>query len=168
MNITLEHIQLGFTIITTVSTLYLSYIALVHTAKPRIVINLKNDRSILCGDEINFKFCVQNIGHWYAKPMAINLIVYCNFSKELELKKMFFGSIQQQVDDIIKKGVGDMNYFEASGLKVGKGKDGEEIHVIAQTPEKPGTYFIRVDAYSDNGVSYRKYFSLTCHAKQSE
>ena len=160
----LEILQLIFTIITTVCALYLSFIALVQTAKPKIRIVLKNsNKDFLCGNQIKFKFLVQNIGHWYVKPMAVNLNIFCNFDKKFDLKKMYFGSIQQQIDDRIKKGVGDMNYFKAGGLKVGKGEVGEEIHIIADTPELPGEYRIRVDAYSDNGVSYRREFIIRCY-----
>lgn len=159
----IDYLNLGFTFITTLCALYLAYVALQHSAKPRIKIRLLNRSELLCGNEIIFKFKISNIGYWYAKPIAVNLVVYCNFDKQFDLRKMFYGSVQQLKDDFIKKGVGNMNYFKATGLKVGPGKEGEEIHILSETPEKPGKYHIRVDAYSENGASYRNDFSITCY-----
>ncbi|TJY34824.1 hypothetical protein [Pontimicrobium aquaticum] len=155
-NNTLEILTLIFTIVTTICALYISYVALKHSARPKIVIDLLNDDNLICNQVTLLRFKVLNKGQWYSKPMAVGLNIYCNFDKYFELKKMYYGSVQQLKDKKAKKGVGNMSYFKAKGLKVGGGKEGEEFHVKIIAPKKPGTYQIRVEAYSDNGVSYRK------------
>ena len=57
--------------------------------------------------------------------LYIAYVVYCNFDKQFDLRRLYYGSVQQLQDDFIKKGVGNMNYFKAIGLKVGPGKESE-------------------------------------------
>lgn len=150
--------------ITALCALYLAYAALKHSATPNIRIRMLNDKIFHCKQRVFFIFECTNIGYWYAKPTALNVIVFCNFAPEFELLELRYGSNQAYTDLDAKIGVGRMTYLKAKGLKLTHGEEGEAIHVKAITPEKAGKYKIRVSAYSDNGVSYRQEFIVVCRA----
>lgn len=163
---TIALISLGFTIITTICALYLSYVALKHSTVPRLDIVLLNFQTLYCDKYYVLKFKVLNKGYWYAKPMILGLKVYCNFDKNFRLNKIQYGSVQELEDSKIREGVGNMNYLIARGLEIGKGEEGEEFHINIQAPSKPGNYKVRLDAHSKNGASYRKDLTLNCKFMQ--
>ena len=150
------------TSITAFCALYLAYVALKHSATPNIKIRMLNDNAFFCKQRVFFIFECTNIGYWYAKPTALNVTVFCNFSPGFELLELRYGSNQSYVDADAKIGVGKMHYLKAKGLKLTYGEEGEAIQVKAITPKDEGEYKIRLSAYSDNGVSYKQDFLIRC------
>src|SRR5689334_14226942 len=100
-----QTLNLVFSLVTTVCALYLSYAALVHSARPRVKVSLKNNAPCNCGSQIKFIFEFVNIGHWYASPTAIDLVVFFNFVPAFELKELRYGSAQLFIDAEVKQGV---------------------------------------------------------------
>jgi len=150
------------TSITTFCALYLAYVALKHSATPNIKIKMLNDNIFICKQRAFFVFECTNIGYWYAKPTAINVTVFCNFAPDFELLELRYGSNLSYVDADAKIGVGKMRYLKAKGLKLTHGEEGEAIQVKVITPKDEGDYKVRLTAYSDNGVSYKQDFLITC------
>ena len=83
--IPIDVVSLIFTILTSACTLLIAFLALQHTAKPRIKIKSLNRATYKCGDLVTLKFLIFNVGHWYVRPMVIGLVVYCNFQTEFQL-----------------------------------------------------------------------------------
>lgn len=152
-----------FTMITTVCALYLSFVALRHSARPNIAVRMVSPSSLCCAEESQLVFEFGNVGHWYAKPMAINVVAFCNFDPQFELLEIAYGSVQAYKDTWV--GVGKTKYVKAKGLKLAFGDEWEAVHIRARTPVTPGNYRIRISAYSDNGASLVKEFRLSCIAK---
>jgi hypothetical protein len=107
-------------------------------------------------------FELLNIGHWYGSPIAVDVTVYFNFPVDFELLELRSGSVQEHSNTEVKAGVGEMRYLKAKGLKLSRHENGEQVHVIAKAPQKPGTYRVRVTGYSDNAASFSTQFSLSC------
>lgn len=156
-------ISLIFTVITTACVIFLSFTALVQTARPKIKVRLlppARGQWLIATDE-RFVFRVVNAGHWYGSPIAVDVTVYCNFPESFSLREMRFGSTQQLSDTRVKIGKDEMHYFKAEGIKLSHHEGGEDIWVRATTPIKPGTYRIRVTAYSANDASFSRAFKIT-------
>jgi hypothetical protein len=107
-------------------------------------------------------FELLNVGHWYASPIAVDLTVYFNFPVEFELQELRYGSIQEHLNTEVKVGVGGMCYLKAKGIKLSRHERGEEVHILAITPQKPANYHIRVTGHSSNDASFSKEFALSC------
>jgi hypothetical protein len=152
--------------ITTVCALYLAYVALKHSAKPNVRVRMLNSKILQCNETVMFVFEFTNVGYWYAKPVAINVLVFCNFAPEFELIELRYGSSQSYADTDAKVGVGKMIYLKAKGLKLTHGEEGEEVHVKVITPKNEGEYKIRITAFSDNGVSLKQEFMIKCKKPQ--
>lgn len=159
---TLTIINTFISSLTAICALYIAYVALRHTAKPNIKINMLNRKTFLRNEEVIFIFECINIGYWYAKPVAIDVTVFCNFEPEFKLKELGYGSSQTFRDTDTKIGVGKMIYLKAKGLKLTFGEEGEQIHVKVITPNIVGEYKIRLSAYSGNGVSYERELLVKC------
>jgi hypothetical protein len=155
-------VNLVFSVATTVCVLFLAYAALAHTARPNLTVRLRSQKRLECGTAATFIFELINLGHWYASPMAVDVTVYCNFPPEFGLHQLRYGSVQEHSTNEIKNGVGGMCYLRAKGIKLSKHEGGEEIHVLATTPRRPGSYRLRVSAYSANGASVANDFLVVC------
>jgi len=158
--------SLAFTIITTVCALYLAFAALRHTARPTVGVRLSSPGVLPCDREHWFVFVLENQGHWYGRPTAIDVAVFCNFTHAFQLLECRYGSAQEFSDRTVKVGVGRMHYLKAKGIKLTYGEEGEEVHVLARTPKGPGEYLIRISACSDNGVSLMQEFKVSCQTEK--
>ncbi|MBI3124781.1 MAG: hypothetical protein HYZ10_10300 [Ignavibacteriales bacterium] len=161
----IDNLSLIFSGITTLAALYLSYVALKHSARPSIKIHMTCDQPIYCNEETNFLFELENVGHWYAKPMVVNLIIYFNFDNQFTLNFLKFGSTQELLNKNVKTGVGNMKYLKASGIKLSYGEQREKALVNVIPPSTPGKYKIKLSSYSENGVSYRRDIAIIVRAK---
>ncbi len=143
---------------------FIAYEALVHTARPKVKVEMLGPQSYPCGKKVSIPFRFTNAGHWYAyvKPTAINLIAFFNFSREFQLHELHFGAVQEYSDTKVRQGVGNVQFLKAKGLKLTYGDEGEEVHVDVTTPTKEANYVVRVDAYSENGVSLSSRFNIHC------
>jgi hypothetical protein len=155
-------ISLVFTVITTVCVLFIAYATLSQTARPNITVRMLSPESLPCDTEAMHVFEFLNIGRWYASPMAVDLTVYFNFPPAFELREVRYGSVQEHRSTEVKAGVGGMRYLKAKGLKLSRQEAGEQVHILATAPKKPGSYRIRISAYSSNDASLSKEFEVTC------
>lgn len=154
-----------FSFITTICALYLAYAALKHSARPNVKVAMLNPDSQTCSVTTRFVFQFTNVGHWYAKPPAINVVAFCNFSSEFEILELRYGARQQFSKTKVRIGVGNVKYLKATGLKLSYGDVSEEVHVTAKVPERKGEYLIKISAYSENDMSLRKEFRVRCSRK---
>lgn len=159
---TLEILSFLVSTVTAVCALYLSYVALQHSAKPKIAIQMASTRLVEIGKEAVFRFRLVNVGHWYAKPSAVDIMVFCNFDPAFELESIHYGSVQEYENAEVRQGVGGFNFLKAKGIKLGTGEDGEEVHVKLTTPTMPGVYLVRISALSEGGVSEKGEFKIKC------
>jgi hypothetical protein len=155
-------ISLIFTVITTVCVLFLTYAALAQTARPNITVRLLSPYYQQCGTESTYIFEFVNIGHWYSSPIAVDLTAYCNFPSEFELLELRYGSVQENLNTEVKAGVGGVQYLKAKGLILSRHEKGEQVHLRAIAPKRPGNYRVRVTAYSSNDASLSVEFELSC------
>ncbi|OIQ73230.1 hypothetical protein GALL_451320 [mine drainage metagenome] len=155
-------VTLAFTVVTTICALFLSYTALKHTVRPNIGVQMLNDTNLVCGKKTTFIFEFTNQGYWYGSPIAVDVTVYCNFEPVFDLLEIAYGSIQEIVNTEVRIGVGRMKYLKAKGLKLSRREAGEQIHVKVMTPRLPGTYLIRISAYSENAASLVTKFNVKC------
>jgi hypothetical protein len=155
-------ISFALSTITSICAVYLAYAALKYTAKPYVRVKLLGSNTFQPNTTVDFRFQFTNIGHWYGRPTAINVIAFCNFDPRFQLIELRYGSTQTYVDSDAKAGKGNTMYLKAKGLKLTFGEEGEEVHVKAVTPRDQGDYMIRVTAYSDNGVDINETFEVVC------
>lgn len=147
------------------ATIYLAFVALVHTAKPRIDITLRTVGPARAGHLVEIMLEVANVGHWYATPPAIGIAVFTNVAQEFDLLGIAYGSVQQKLEAAAPLGKYRLPYVRATGIKlVGRGHR-EIVVVHAKAPVEPGPYLVQVDAYSDNGASLEKSFRILVVAK---
>jgi hypothetical protein len=161
---TLALISLVFTIVTTIGVLYLAYAALRQTARPNLAVSMSRPDSGQCQTASCrwFVFEFVNRGHWYGKPMAVDVTAYCNFPAGFTLHEIRYGSVQEYSDSKVRKSSHGMQYLKAQGLKLACPEPGEEVHVLATAPSAAGCYRIRVTAFSANDASVSQEFELTC------
>jgi hypothetical protein len=155
-------ISLVFTVTTTVCVLFLAYVAVAQTARPNITVRMLSPDCLECSTASVYVFEILNIGHWYGSPIAVDLAVYFNFPAEFELQELRYGSVQERLNTEVKVGVGGMRYFKAKGLKISRHENGEEVHILATGPQRPGRFLILVTGYSSNDASFSKEFTLSC------
>jgi hypothetical protein len=144
--------------ITAICATYLAYMALKHSAKPRAIVIFEEPFALNCNETGLLKFKFKNIGHWYAQPMIVNMTVFINFDEYFEPIEIRFGSIQEIIESNVRIGKGNMKFLKAKGIKLGYNEYHEEVHVLTKAPEKIGSYKIKVDAYSDNGLDLSQNF----------
>jgi len=154
----LDILNFCIAVITAICATYLAYMALKHSAKPRALVIFEEPYTLEKNTNALIKFQFKNIGHWYAKPMVVNMTVFINFEESFEPIEIRFGSIQEIVDKNVRIGKGNMKYLKAKGIKIGYSEYHEEIHVLTKCPEKSGNYKIKVDAYSENGLDLSENF----------
>lgn len=152
------------TIVIAFCALYLAYAALKHSAVPKVGVKLSNpsNLAVRCNEKVLFVFEFTNIGHWHAKPTAINVVVFLNFDPEFKLIELRYGSTQEKLTTQVKSGVGRMKYFKAKGIMLAYGEESEDMHVITSTPQTEGEHLIRISAFSENGVSLNQEFRIRC------
>jgi len=159
----IEITNMLFSIIIGICAFYLSYVALKHSARPRVKLKMLSPKVLHCNEFTTFIFEFSNAGYWYTKPPVINLIVFCNFESCFELFELLYGSNQSIKNNDVKIGKGAMKYLKAKGLKLIYGEEGEEVHVRVKTPKIEGKYKIIVSAYSENGASIKEKFIVTLY-----
>jgi len=157
---TSEIINLSLSLVIAVSTSYLAYAALKHTTRPNATVYLNEPKEIYAGNTDLYKFSFKNTGHWYSKPMVVNMTTFINFDEHFEPYYLLYGSAQEIKEDDVRIGKGKMKFLKAKGIKLSHGEENEEMFVSAKSPEIPGRYKIKVSAYSDNGLSLTKQFEV--------
>lgn len=148
--------------LTAFAAVYIAFLALVHTAKPRIDVVLLEDTIQPCNRLIKLQFELRNVGYWYALPPAIDITVYCNFDPAFDLVGLGYGSQQEILAAEVRIGKGGRKYLKAKGIKLIADDFGEVVQVHLKTPQVPGSYLARLSAYSANGLSHVQDFHIEC------
>lgn len=149
----LDLISLIFNIITTIVVVYLTLLALKHTAKPKIKIEwAEKNKNFTSGTDYQLSFYLSNTGHWYGKPAAKKIIFNFAFLPPVKLNKIKFGSSQERVNTNILIGKGNSNYLKADGIYLMFGEPSEKIELFLTTPENIGKYDFWITACSEDGV----------------
>lgn len=160
MYFTLGGLILNF--FTALAAVYIAFLALVHTAKPRINVVLLEDTTQACNRLIKLRFELRNVGHWYAIPPAIDIVAYCDFDPAFDLIELDYGSQQEIHATEVRIGKGGKKYFKAKGIMLIADDLGEIVQVQLKTPQVPGRYYARLSAYSANGLSHVQDFHIEC------
>jgi hypothetical protein len=165
---TLEVLNFLLTLVTAISALYLAYAALKHSARPNADVFLLEPSEIFTNTLYVFKFSFINTGHWYSKPMIVNMTVFINFDESFEPINIKYGSIQEYKDNNVRIGKGNMKFLKAKGIKLSYGEHDEKIFVKTKSPSLPGTYNLKISAYSDNGLTLSKKFEIEVLRQKEE
>lgn len=148
------------TSVTAICTLYLALASLHHAAKPKIKVEMQTVRRQRTDTLQQYVFTYVNIGHWYGKPLAINVTTFINFDPAFELIGMRFGANLDYQYTKERFAVDGFRYMKSTGVKLSHGEPGERAVVDLKTPVKPGAYKIRLTAFSDNGLDCRRTFTI--------
>jgi hypothetical protein len=146
--------------VTALAAIFIAFVALQQTARPRIDVRMKGERAFPSGTECKFVFEVVNVGHWYGTPAASGINVYPNFDPSFTLLECRYGSVQEQVNTHLRFGKGGLAFIRAKHISLGIRNETEEFHVIGVTPQQPGRYRIVVAAVSENGASCQREFEV--------
>ena len=106
-------INIALSLITAISASYLAYAALKHSARPNARVHLKEPNILYAGATDLFKFSFQNAGHWYSKPMVVNMTVFINFDNDFEPIVLLYGSTQEIKEENVRIGKGQMKFLKA-------------------------------------------------------
>jgi hypothetical protein len=146
-------ISLIFNIITTMVVVYLTLLALKHTAKPKIKIIWTNKNLCFTTSTCyQLLFNLLNTGHWYGRPAAKNIVFYFAFLPPIELNKIKFGSSLEKENTKVLKGKGDSIYLKVEGVHLMYSEPSEKIELSLTTPETPGKHNFWITACSEDGV----------------
>jgi hypothetical protein len=148
------------------AAIYIAYLALVHTAKPRISVFLHEPRKQPCSRTLELHYELTNRGFWYALPPAIDVTIFCDFDPAFEPICLGYGSQQEMNATEVRIGKGGRKFLKAKGLKLIADDLGEIIRIQVRTPPVPGRYLTRISAYSVNGLSHFEDFYIECHMEE--
>ncbi len=156
VNLILDIISLIFLVISSVFLGFLTFLMLKSSAKPKLKVKVSsNDRRnklvFYKGEKNTVRFYLENVGHWYGKPVATSIVLYMNFESEFEPTKMRYGSSLEKEDQTVRRGKGDSKYLRASGIHLSHEEPGEVVEVDVKMPVEKGLYRFWVSAYSDQG-----------------
>ena len=153
-NLTLDIASLVLSGITSALIILLTFLALGFSAKPKLEINLKDGRKklkLIKGENKTLRFHIENVGHWYAKPPATNVILFVNFPQPFEPVIIRYGSTLEKEDRNIFHGKDNSKYLKATGILLFHEEPGEDVEVDVVAPAKSGRYRIWIAAHSDEG-----------------
>jgi hypothetical protein len=150
--------------ITALCAIYIAILALKHTAKPKVdVVMLSPLHEVLvCASEVNFIFEIYNVGYWYGAAPALDIMVFCNFDPSFELSELRYGSVQELSNTHVRLGKGGQKFIRAKQIKLPSKGYAEKIHFFTTTPGRPGSYRVRITAYSSSGASAKREYSVNC------
>lgn len=145
---------------------YLAFLALRFTARPRIIITFLGEEGsgrktpFYCTEKVILKFEFKNIGHWYAKPAAIENNFFLNFHPFIEPRLARYGAALQRVEKHVFPGKGGSKYFWIKGIHLYYEEPPEYVLVKLRMPELPGSYDCWVTGVSREGDHNLFRFSL--------
>jgi len=69
---------------------------------------------------------------------------------------------QEKINETVELGTENMQYFKAENIIVVSEKCGEEFWIDVILPKTESKHKVKLDAYSENGVSFKKIIELNC------
>lgn len=140
-----------------VLVLYLTYLAVKFTAKPKIrvtFVNSNNKREIkqLPGCFCVIRLYIENVGHWFsAKPAASNIQAWINLPSLFKLVYLRYGANLDKVDFKEKSAKGGIKYLRADEITLFHEEPGEYLELGLITPKKEGEYELFIPIYANEG-----------------
>lgn len=105
----LEIANFALSSVTAMAALYIAFVALRHTAKPKLRVTWQRGSQLpLTPQDTNFIFDVFNVGHWYGKPTAKEVVIEFDFPEIFGRVELRCGSSAAEVTDFspLEGGVG--------------------------------------------------------------
>ena len=150
-------------VILSVLAVAISYMALIYTAKPRVVVELVYNHLLHAGQEHDLRFRVKMRSR--IKKAAADLRIYINFVPSIEPINARYGSALELETTNVRTGKGPSRYVVVTGIRISRLEPMpyEDFVVRARMPNVAGTYkgWVTCFAYGsadDCGVSH---FTLT-------
>lgn len=160
-------VSLLFSVITTIFIIYLTVLTLKISAKPKLKIVLKdNDRKFYPSEEVKLNYHLKNVGHWYGKPAAKNVVLYINFEPSFELLEIRYGSNLEKVDTNVFRGKNNCKYMKAKGIHLTYLEPGENVELKVKMPNTEGNYSSWIAAFSEEGDCGVHKFKIIVKGKQ--
>lgn len=164
MNLEIANFIVGIAILC--ALLYLSYLALQFTAKPKIKIDFKGEQDT---GKTQFRpiqkavleFTLQNIGHWYAKPVAIDNTFYFKFDPQFQLKNVRYGSMLENQNNNSSIGKEGKKYFKIKEQYLLCNEPAQQILIEVIMPSAQKTYSVSVFGKSSQSDHGAKFFEVT-------
>jgi len=110
-------------------------------------------------------YLLENIGHWYGKPAAKNVLLYANFESTFEPAEIRFGSTLENLNTTVRSGKKGCKYLKADGIHLTYQEPGEEIACTVKMPDKKGSYMSWLAVFSDEGDCGVHYFKIKVKKK---
>jgi beta-1,2-mannosidase len=132
-------------------TLWLTFIILRFTARPRLGIRLHDRRVLEPSEIVELRFTVFNRGHWYGHPPATGVRIYFNLTKGCEPISLRYGSSLQLEDREVKRGKAGSLYLRAKGISVFYEEPGEDLVLTTKMAPTPGRYHVSIALNSTEG-----------------
>ena len=148
--------SLAFTVVTTLSMLWLAYLGLKLAAKPKIRITPQVQRSaadysLRAGQEALFVFHLKNVGVFYARPAAIGCVLHFNFGTAFEVKSAKYGAALEKTTSQVAVGKDGCKYVTADGICLYYEDPGEDVELAVVAPRDTGLYKVWVTARCEAG-----------------
>ena len=153
-------------VINMVASVYVAFLALRFTARPRIRISFSRDTerhlsTFAPGERVELMFTLTNIGHWFAHPAALSNTLYLNFDTAFEPIEARYGSALEFSTNEVRRGKNNCKYLKVSGIHLFYGEPGELVVITTTMPAAPGTYEFWVASMSSGGDHGVQRFHLT-------
>lgn len=133
----------------------IAYQTLKHTAKPKLKIKLKKKKIrraywLISDADTELEFELKNIGHFYAKPAIVNMVLYVNISPEFKAYLLEYGSVLQNTSKEVLRGKENGKYMVARHIKLYNQEATEKIKLKVHSPKKSGNYKCWIAARVNN------------------
>jgi hypothetical protein len=142
--------------------LYLTYLVLRFTAKPRLRVSFADgghaSHYLYAGETVRSHILLENRGYWYAQPAATNLLVYINVPRSFEPIRLRFGSGLELETGDVRPGKGKTKYLLARGINLFAHEPGERMEIEVRLPQRGGSYRYRIAIHTDRGDDCGVYF----------
>jgi len=133
---------------------YIAYRTLVHTAKPKVKVELIDPgpgQPVSQEAECRLVFRCSNVGHWYAKPAATGMRAYVNFDPAAEPIALRYGSALEYETTEVRHGKGGALYLVATGIELTHREEPEDLVAIVSVFNVRSTVSLWITLFSDQG-----------------
>lgn len=154
VGLTLEIASFALLVITSILMAVLAFLALSFSAKPKLKLSLRDGGKrikLMKGERRVVRFYAENVGHWYARPAARNVILYVSFQQPIEPIGIRYGSNLEKVNRNASPGKANSKYLKATGVFLFHEEPGEEVEVDVIAPTRSGLYYMWISAHADEG-----------------
>ena len=175
INLILNIVSLIFLVASSIFLGLFTFLMLKFSAKPklRVKVSPKDGENRLIfyeSEKSTLRFYIENVGHWYAKPAATNVVLWVNFEPAFKPTKIRYGSALGKEDQTVRSGKGtrkgNSKYLKATGIYLFHEERGEAVEVDVEMPIEKGLYRFWLAAHSDQGDCGVHKFQLKIRPKE--